>query len=65
MAFTHNNQQRMDLPDTQEILTEDESQAYSPKDVSPAQFQVWAKLLFIPDRKISVGKLIDHFKTII
>lgn len=60
MAFAQNtycqNNANDFLPDTQEILTEDESQSMY---IEPLRFSapVWAKLLFIPNQKFFIGKL--------
>lgn len=52
MAFAQ-NREHLALADTQEIFTEDDSQSLYP---APTLTSMWAKLLYIPDTKISVGK---------
>lgn len=57
MAFAQNNNnvdKATDLPDTQEILTEDETSMYT-EPISTAF--TWAKLLYIPNQNFFLGML--------
>ena len=58
MAFVENIQDQSNaidlLPDTQEILTEDESQSMYAEPLCTAS--TWAKLLYIPSKNFSLGK---------
>lgn len=60
MAFAQNQNYTsdiLDLPDTQEILTEDESQSmFSEPLCMPT---IWAKLHYIPYKNFSLGKYLE------